>query len=84
MYYDVERSKNIDQKLALKYESCCYSVGIQLERYRKPDNFTMSAEQETKYGFFFELKGLTESGMTTSFSQETKLIPYNDAVNLNR
>lgn len=84
MYYDLESSHNIDQKLALKYESCCYSVGFQIERYNKPDNYTLTAKEETKYGIFFELKGLTDSGMSTSFSPETKLIPFNNAVNLNK
>ncbi len=84
MYYDLERSRNIDQKLALKYESCCYSIGFQIERFNKPDNYTLTAKNETKYGVFFELKGLTDSNMNASFSPETKLIPYNNAVNLNK
>lgn len=84
MYYDLEQSRNIDQKVALKYESCCYSIGFQIERYNKPDNYTMTAEEETKYGIFFELKGLTSVGINSQFTPATKLLPYNDTVNLNK
>lgn len=84
MYYDLEQKRNIDQKVALKYESCCYNVGFQIERYNKPDNYTMTAKEETKYGIFFELKGLTSVGINSEFTPATKLLPYNDTVNLNK
>ncbi len=84
MYYDLEQHHNIDQKLALKYESCCYSVGFKVERYKKPDNYTLTAKSETKVGVFFELKGLTEPAENNTFNPETKLIPYNETINLNR
>lgn len=84
MYYDLEQKKNIDQKIAIKYDSCCYSVGFQVERYNKPDNYTLTADEETKYGIFFELKGLANVGINSSYSPETKLLPYNDTVNLSK
>jgi len=84
MYYDLFQKKNIDQKLAVKYDSCCYSLGVQVERYNRPDNYTMTADNETKFGVFFELKGLANVGADTSFTTETKLLPYNDTVNLSK
>ncbi|MGN1394685.1 MAG: LPS-assembly protein LptD [Succinivibrionaceae bacterium] len=84
MYYDLEQSQNIDQKLAIKYESCCYTFGAQIERYQKPDNITLTAEDEKKYGIFLELKGLGGTGINTTFDESTKLIPYNDLVNLSK
>jgi LPS-assembly protein len=84
MYYDLYQKKNIDSKLAVKYDSCCYSLGVQAERYNKPNNYTMTSRNETKFGVFFELKGLANVGADTSFTAETKLLPYNDTVNLSK
>lgn len=84
MYYDLEQNQNIDRKLAMKYESCCYTVGFQIERYNKPDNATLTAEEETRYGIFFELKGLAGAGLNTDFGPGTYLMPYNDMVNLSK
>ena len=44
----------------------------------------MTADNETKFGVFFELKGLANVGADTSFTTETKLLPYNDTVNLSK
>ncbi len=82
-YRDLEQKHDIDKKLALKYESCCYSIGFQVERYYKPDNVTLTAEQETTFGVFFELKGLANVGGSSDFSTSTKLLPHNNTVNLN-
>ena len=84
MYYDLYQKKNIDSKLAIKYDSCCYSLGVQAERYNKPNNYTLTSRNETKFGVFFELKGLANVGADTSFTTETKLLPYNDTVNLSK
>ena len=84
MYYDLYQKKNIDSKLAVKYDSCCYSLGVQAERYNKPNNYTLMSRNETKFGVFFELKGLANVGADTSFTTETKLLPYNDTVNLSK
>lgn len=83
-YRDLEQGLDIDKKLALKYESCCYSVGFQIERYNKPNNYTMTSDNETTLGVFFELKGLANVGVNSEFSPSTKLIPYTDTVNLNK
>ena len=84
MYRDLEQQHDIDKKLALKYESCCYSIGFQIERYNKPDNYTLKATNETTLGIFFELKGLANLGVDTDFSLGTSQLPYNNTVNLNK
>lgn len=83
-YRDLEQGLDIDKKLAIKYESCCYSIGFQIENYNKPDNYTMTAESETKLGIFFELKGLANVGINSEFSPSTKLLPHTNTVNLNK
>lgn len=82
MYYDLEQSRNIDQKVAIKYESCCYNIGFQVERYNKPNNVTMKSREETTYGIFFEFKGLTSVGIASDFSKSTHLLPVTNTVNL--
>lgn len=84
MYYDIEQSRNIDQKLAVRYESCCYNIGVQVERYNKPDNITLKAKEETTFGVFFEFKGLTSVGIASDFSKSTHLIPVSNTVNLSK
>ncbi len=82
MYYDLKQKRNIDQKLALKYESCCYNFEIEVERYNKPDNITLTAKEETKVGFAFEFKGLSNLSTKSNFNQSTHLLPINNTVNL--
>lgn len=84
MHYDLEQKKNIDQKIALKYESCCYAIGFYAERYNKPDNYTLTSEDKHKFGIFFELKGVAGVAVAEDFNRNTKLLPYSNSVNLSR
>lgn len=82
-YYDTEQSRNIDRLLGLRYDSCCWSVDLVLERAYKPDNVTLTAEEETRFGLQFQMKGLGSVGSGTSYTLDTKLLPYTRPFNLN-
>ena len=48
-----------------------------------PDNTTLTATQETRFGIEFEMKGLGSVGSGTNYSLNTQLLPYIRPFNLN-
>lgn len=63
-YNDLEQNQNIDTKVALKYEECCWSVSLIYENYNKTDWLDLSRQHEQKIGIQFEFKGLGAVNVT--------------------
>lgn len=86
-YRDLEQNRNIDSKIALKYEDCCYSVSFIYERYNKTDWEHLNRSSENIFGMEFEFKGVGAvkmSGTDNATSPNTQLIDYFNPTNLNR
>lgn len=86
-YRDLEQDRNIDSKLALKYEDCCYSVSFIYERYNKTNWEQLNRSSENIFGMEFEFKGIGAvkmSGSNNATSPNTQLIDYFNPTNLNR
>ena len=87
VYRDLEQSENIDRKLALRYEDCCYAITLMVEDYNTTDWSDLSRDHEKRYGIQFELKGLgaiNVSGDDNPASTDTYLIDPFNPTNLNR
>ena len=82
-YYDLQQKNNIDRLIGLQYDSCCWSINLVLERANKPDNVTLTADEETRFGLQFQMKGLGSVGSGTNYSLDTQLLPYTRPFNLN-
>lgn len=86
-YRDLEQSNNIDQKIALKYEDCCYSISLVYERYNLTDWDNLTRKSENIVGIEFEFKGVGKvnmSGAKDASSTDTKMIDYFNPTNLIR
>ena len=86
-YRDLEQHHNIDYKLALRYEECCYAIGVVYENYSKTNWVTLSRTDENVVGVEIEFKGLLEvraSGANAPDSPDTYLISYFNPANLSR
>ncbi|SPT69656.1 Organic solvent tolerance protein [Anaerobiospirillum thomasii] len=86
-YYDLEQSNNIDFKVALSYEQCCYSATIMYEDYTQTNWDVLERKRDRVLGVQFELKGLGAfniSGDDDPKSTDTHLIPYFNPTSLNR
>ncbi|MDO2948411.1 LPS assembly protein LptD [Aeromonas simiae] len=82
-YRDVEQDINIDRKLGIKYDSCCWSINLSMEWHNKPDNVTMTPTSERTIGLQFEMKGLGSVGTGgRSVTLDTELLPYVRPFNL--
>lgn len=85
-YRDLRQKYNIDRKVGLRYESCCYSVNIGYEEYMKLDSAAVKIKQDRVFGVMFTFKGfmgLNIKGMKDT-STNTHFLPSVDEVNLNR
>jgi LPS-assembly protein len=82
-YYDLQQNLNIDRLVGLRYDSCCWSLDLVLEQENKPDNVTLTAEPETRFGLQFQMKGLGSVGSGTNYTLNTQLLPYTRPFNLN-
>ncbi len=82
-YRDIKQKNNIDRLIGLQYDSCCWKVNLVVESENKPDNTTLTATQETRFGIEFEMKGLGSVGSGTNYSLNTQLLPYIRPFNLN-
>ena len=82
-YRDIKQQNNIDRLIGLQYDSCCWKVNLVVESESKPDNTTLTATQETRFGVEFEMKGLGSVGSGTNYSLNTQLLPYIRPFNLN-
>ena len=87
MYRDLEQEENIDRKIALRYEDCCYALTFMYEDYNTPDWSDLTREHEKRFGIQIELKGLATinvSGDDNPASTDTYLIDPFNPTNLNR
>ncbi len=86
MYYDIEQRSNIDKKVSLSYEDCCYSVSFVYEDYTSTNWHDISRKSDKVFGVMFELKGvgsLNISGDANAKDTDTHLLPYFNPTNLN-
>lgn len=84
-YRDVAQKYNIDSKLGLLYEDCCWAVGLMYEKYVKLD--ATRQEQNRILGLSFEFKGFYElkvKGIDNPYTTSTHFIPSLDPTSLNR
>ncbi|MGN1281222.1 MAG: LPS-assembly protein LptD [Succinivibrio sp.] len=86
-YKDLKQKYNIDSKVGIKYEDCCYSVTLLYEDYMKMDWSENKHTKEKIIGLQFELKGLfalNVRGIEDPNGTGTHYIPSLDPTNLNR
>ena len=86
LYRDVEQEYNIDTKVGILYEECCWSVGFVYEKYLKMKSNPYRQTQKEVIGFQFTLKnffGMQADGSTSPSSTSTHFLPAVDPTNLN-
>ncbi|MFM5554789.1 LPS assembly protein LptD [Aeromonas veronii] len=82
-YRDIKQDVNIDRKIGVKYDSCCWSINMSLEWHNQPDNITLKPTSERVIGLQFEMKGLGSVGTGgRSVTLDTELLPYVRPFNL--
>ncbi len=82
-YRDIKQDVNIDRKIGVKYDSCCWSINMSLEWHNQPDNVTLKPTSERVIGLQFEMKGLGSVGTGgRSVTLDTELLPYVRPFNL--
>lgn len=87
VYRDMEQEHNIDYKVALKFEECCYAVSLVYENYSKTNWTTLSRDDETIVGVEIEFKGMVKvnmSGSEDTDSTDTYLLSYFNPTNLSQ
>ncbi|SFS77465.1 LPS-assembly protein [Succinivibrio dextrinosolvens] len=57
-YRDLEQNYNIDTKLGIKYDECCYSVALVYENYLNYNSLNSRHENDKIIGLNVEFKGL--------------------------
>lgn len=85
-YHDFEQDNDIDKKLALRYEECCWAITFMIEDYNKTDWEDLDREEERRIGIQFEFKGLGAvniSGADEPNSTDTVLLDHFNPTNLN-
>lgn len=86
-YRDLEQDHDIDKKIALRYEECCFAISFMIEDYNRTNWDRMTSESETRFGIQFEFKGLGAINVTGDDnvnSTDTRLIDHFNPTNLNR
>lgn len=86
-YRDFEQDENIDTKVAVKYEECCWSLAFVYENYNSCDWDSLSRESDHRIGVVFEFKGVGAVNMTGSKDNnytDTRLLNYFDPTNLSQ
>ncbi|MGL4251560.1 MAG: LPS assembly protein LptD [Aeromonas sp.] len=84
-YRDIKQNVNIDRKLGIKYDSCCWSINMSLEWHNQPqwENSTLMTRSEKVIGLQFEMKGLGSVGTGgRNVTLDTELLPYIRPFNL--
>lgn len=86
-YQDLEQGESINNKVALRWEECCWSLALVYENYNQTnwDNFTR--ENEHVMGIEFEFKGVGAVNITGSNDDtdaDTHLLKYFNPTNLNQ
>ncbi|MGN0901999.1 MAG: LPS-assembly protein LptD, partial [Succinivibrio sp.] len=86
-YKDIEQSYNIDSKIGIKYDECCYAITLAYENYMNVLFNERKHTPEKIIGLQFDLKGLYSvkmRGTEVPDSTGTHYLPSLDPVNLNR
>ena len=86
-YRDLEQSENIDTKVALKFEDCCWSLAFIYENYNSCDWRDLEYRQDHRFGISFEFKGVGAvnfSGNVDKDYTDTILLDHFDPTNLNQ
>ena len=86
-YQDVKQDNNIDSKVALKYEECCWSVAFVYENYNSCDWDSLTQEKDHRVGIQFEFKGVGAVNVTGSADKNftnTHLLNNFDPTNLSQ
>ncbi|MBQ8707793.1 MAG: LPS assembly protein LptD [Succinivibrionaceae bacterium] len=82
-FYDLEQKRNIDRIVKLQYSNCCWKFNVFLEQVNEPDNISLKAREDTKFGLQFEMKGLGSlGGKDLEHNLNTRLLPYNRPFNI--
>lgn len=89
IYRDLDVGYNIDRKLALKYEQCCWSMAFVYEDYAKMDWKRGRArhKNDNVVGIQFEFKGfytVNVEGIDNPMTPDTHYMPFADPTSLNR
>lgn len=86
-YQDVKQDSNIDSKVALKYEECCWSLAFVYENYNSCDWDSLNKEKDHRVGVQFEFKGVGAVNITGSTDNKftnTHLLNNFDPTNLSQ
>jgi len=86
-YRDIKQNYNIDSKIGIKYDNCCYSVAFIYENYTKYDYATRQHENDRLFGLYVEFKGMYEiipTNITDPHGTSTHYLPDLVPNNLNR
>ncbi len=86
-YRDLEQEENIDTKVALKFEDCCWSLAFIYENYNSCDWRDLEYRQDHRFGISFEFKGVGAvniSGSNNKDYTDTILLDHFDPTNLNQ
>lgn len=86
-YQDLEQGENINTKLALRWEECCWSLALVYENYNKTDWDDFTREEDHRIGIEFEFKGVGAVNITGNNNDDdadTHLIKYFNPTNLNQ
>ena len=86
-YHDLAQDKNIDTKVALKYEECCWSLAFVYENYNSCDWDSLELQKDHRIGIQFEFKGvgaINVTGNTDKNFTNTHLLNNFDLTNLSQ
>lgn len=84
-YRDVKQNIDVDRKVGVKYDSCCWSVNLSVEWNNNPywENSVLKTRSEKSIGLQFEMKGLGSVGSGgRTVSLDTDQLPYIRPFNL--
>lgn len=86
-YRDLKQNYNIDTKLGIRYEDCCYAVSLLYENYLKYNYNNKMHESEKIIGLNIEFKGFYEinlRGINDPHGTSTHYLPSLMPTDLNR
>ena len=87
VYRDLEQKYNIDKKIGIKYEDCCFAISLLYESYMAMDWKNLVHNQDKFFGIQFEFKGLytiKAKGISDPNGTGTHYLPSLDLTNLNQ
>lgn len=86
-YQDLEQGENINTKVALRWEECCWSLALVYENYNQTNWNSFSRDEDHRIGIEFEFKGVGAVNITGSNDDDdadTHLLKYFNPTNLNQ